>query len=185
MASSTVPTAEDKMRKAIEGLQKDLASVRTGRASPALLDHVRVDYAGVPTPLNHIASVSIPEANLIIVQPWDKGTLKAIEKAIQVAEVGLTPVSDGTVIRLSVPPLSEERRQELIKVVRKRVEERKVVIRNLRRDAIEELKKAEKAKEISQDDDKRLQTQLQKITDKHIGDADQAGAAKEQELLKV
>ncbi len=185
MASQTLRNAEEKMGKTVEGLKKELAAIRTGRATPTLIEHIKVEYAGIPTPLNQVAGISAPEARLLVIQPWDRGSIKSIEKAILTSELGLTPVSDGNVIRINIPPLSEERRQELVKVVRKRVEERRVVIRNLRRDAMEELKELEKNKDISQDEHKRALNQLQKLTDSFIADTEQIGRDKETELIQV
>jgi ribosome recycling factor len=144
-----------------------------------------VDYAGVPTPLNQVAGISAPEARLLVIQPWDPGSLKSIEQAILKSELGLNPINDGRLIRLAIPPLSEERRQELTKVVHKRLEERRVAVRNLRRDALEELKKAEKAKTISQDDSRRAQEHLQKMTDSYIVVAEKIAQEKEKELMQV
>lgn len=173
------------MHKTAEGLKKDLATIRTGRASPNLLDNIKVDYAGVMTPINHLAGISVPEARLMVIQPWDKNSIRSIEKAIQTSDLGLNPLSDGKVIRINIPPLSEERRQELIKVVHKRVEERKVTLRNIRRDTMTELKELEKSKEISQDENKRALDQLQKVTDACIVTADKIGQEKEAELKQV
>jgi ribosome recycling factor len=177
--------AEEKMKTSVDVLKRELSAVRTGRASPALVEHVRVDYNGVPTPLNHIGSVSVSGTNLLIIQPWDPNVITAIEKAILKSNMGLTPSSDGHVVRLAIPALSEERRQELTKMVKKMVEEQKIVVRNIRRDAIEELKKQEKNKEVSQDDLKRGETKLQKLTDTFIGMIDGVGAIKEAELKQV
>jgi ribosome recycling factor len=185
MASEVLTSAEEKMRKTAEGLKKELATLRTGHATPALVEHIKVDYAGVPMPLNQLASISAPEARLLVIQPWDKSCLRNIEKAILTSDLGLTPLSDGNIIRINIPPLSEERRQELTKVVRKRVEERRVAIRNLRHEAINELRELEKKKEISQDEEKRLLGQLQKITDGLIATAEQIGRDKEKELTQV
>ncbi len=185
MATDTLRTTEDKMRKAVDGLKKDLSAIRTGRASPALVEHLKVDYAGIPTPLNQVASISTPEARLLLIQPWDKSIMHGIEKAILTSELGLTPLSDGNVIRINIPLLSEERRQELTKVVRRRVEERRVVIRNLRHEAMDELKQLEKNKDISQDESKRFLNQLQKLTDSFITIADEIGRDKETELMQV
>lgn len=185
MATTTLKSTEEKMQKTVEGLKKDLAGIRTGRATPSLIDHIKVDYADVPTPLNQIAGISTPEARLLVIQPWDKSSIRSIEKAIQSSDLGLTPINDGNVIRINIPPLSEERRQELVKVVRKRVEERKVIIRNLRHEAMDELKALEKNKEISQDESKRLLNQLQKLTDAIIAGIDQVGKDKENELAQV
>ena len=173
------------MRASVEGLHKELATLRTGRATPALIEHVKVEYAGVLTPLNHIAGISVPEARLLVIQPWDKGSIRSIEKAILKSDLGLNLSSDGNVIRISIPELSEERRQELIKVVRKRVEERKITVRNLRHEVMNELKELEKNKEMSQDDHKRALNQLQKLTDAFITDIDQIGRDKEVELMEA
>ncbi len=185
MANDIIRSSEDKMRKSAEGLKKELATIRTGRASVALVEHVRVDYAGVTTPIMQLAGISAPEANLLVIQPWDKTTIRMIERAIQASDLGLTPVNDGNVIRIRIPPLSEERRHELTRVVKKRVEERKVAIRNLRHDALGELKELERKKEITQDELKRLTNQLQKNTDAFIALAEQIGKDKEQELSRV
>lgn len=185
MVSQSLFKAEEKMQKSIGTLKRELATIRTGRANPALIEHVKVEYAGVPTPLNQIAGISAPAARLLVVQPWDRGTILNIEKAILKSELGLNPTSDGTVIRLEIPPLTEERRQGLIKVVRRRVEESRVAIRNLRREALEELKGLEKNKDISQDEYKRALDQLQKLTDGFIARAGQFGEDKEAELMEV
>ncbi len=185
MVSAALQNIEEKMRTSVGGVRKELAALRTGRATPALVEHIKVDYAGVPMPLNQIAGISVPEARLLIIQPWDKSSIRSIEKAILKSELGLNPSSDGNVIRISIPQLSEERRQELIKVVRKRVEERKIVVRNLRHEVMNELKGLEKNKEISQDEHKRALNQLQKLTDAFITDIDQTGRDKEVELMEV
>jgi ribosome recycling factor len=185
MASQTLRNIEDKMEKTVEGLKKELSTIRTGRATPTLIEHIKVDYFDVPTPLNQIASITVPDARLLVIQPWDKNSIGNIQKAIMTSDLGLNPLSDGKVIRINVPPLSEERRNELIKVVRRRVEERKVVVRNLRRDAMNELKEMEKNKEISQDENKRALDQLQKLTDNSIIGVEQIGQDKETELLQV
>lgn len=185
MINKALLNTEKRMQASLEGLRTELATIRTGRASPALVSRLKVDYGGVPTPLNQIASISAPEARLLIIQPWDKSALKSIEKAIQQSELSLTPISNGNVIRLTIPPLSEERRQELIKIVKRRVEERKVILRNLRRDALNELKGLEKNKEISQNESKRALDQLQKLTDKVIASAEEIGKDKETELSEV
>jgi len=185
MVTNTLVSIEEKMKATVAGLKKDLATLRTSRASPALVEHLKVDYAGVPTPLNQLASISAPEARMLIIQPWDKSSITSIEKAILKSELGLNPSSDGNVIRISIPPLSEERRQELIKVVRRRAEERRIVVRNLRHEAMNQLKNMEKNKEISQDDHKRALTQLQKLTDGYIAAIDQTAKDKETELLAV
>lgn len=176
---------EEKMQSSIGALKKELATIRTGHASPALIEHIKVEYAGVPTPLNQIAGISSPGARLLIVQPWDKSCIRDLEKAILKSDLGLTPVNDGNVIRLNIPPLNEERRQELIKLVRKRLEERRIVVRSLRHEAMNGLKAMEKNKDISQDEHKRALTRLQKLTDKFMLDIEQIGRDKEAELVEV
>jgi len=185
MVSHILLNTEEKMRTSIEVLKQELATIRTGHATPALIEHIKVDYAGVPTPLIQIAGISAPGARLLVIQPWDKGSIHNIEKAILKSDLGLTPTSDGNVIRLNIPPLTEERRGELRKLVRKRVEERRIITRNLRREAMDELKGLEKNKDISQDELKRALDQLQKLTDSFIADAEQIGQNKEAELMEV
>ena len=185
MVSHILWDIEGKMQKSVALLKQELATIRTGRASPALIEHLKVEYAGVPTPLNQLAGISVPGASLLVIQPWDRSGIHNIEKAILKSDLGLTPVNDGNVIRLNIPPLTEERRQELVKAVRKRVEERKIVIRNLRREAMDELKGLEKSRDISQDEHKRALAQLQKLTDSFIADTEQIGKDKETELMEV
>jgi len=185
MDSRILWDTEEKMRKSVELLRRELANIRTGRATPALVEHIKVEYAGVPTPLNQLAGISVPGVRLLVIQPWERSSIPSIEKAILKSDLGLTPVNDGNVIRLNIPQLNEERRQELAKVVRKRVEEKKIVIRNLRREAMDELKRLEKNKDISQDEHKRTQVQLQKLTDSAIIDAEQIGQDKEAELMEI
>jgi len=185
MVNPVLWNIEEKMKASAEGLKMELASIRTGHATPALIEHVKVDYASVPTPLNQIAAISAPEARLIIIQPWDRSTIPNIEKAILKSDLGLNPVTSGNIIRLNLPPLSEERRQELTRAVRKREEERKIAIRNLRHEAMGELKGLEKNKEISQDEHKRALEQLQKLTDGFIADIEQIARDKEAELMEV
>ena len=185
MVDEALKSIEDKMKTSIRVFREDLATIRTGHASPALVEHVKVEYAGVPTPLNHIAGISAPEAGLLVIQPWDKQSIGSIEKAILKSELGLNPSNDGNIIRISIPPLSEERRQELIKVVHKRVEDRRVAVRNLRHEALNELKKLEKDKEISQDEQHRAQDRLQKITDSYVSEIEELGKDKEKELMEV
>ena len=185
MIEPVLAKAEEKMKATVEALKRELAGVRTGRASPALVEHVKIDYNGVPTPLNHIAGVSVSGTSLLVIQPWDPTALHAIEKGILKANLSLTPTSDGRVIRLAIPPLSEERRQELARLVKKMDEEQKIIIRNIRRDAHEDIKKMEKEKEISQDDLKRGEVRLQKLTDTYVALADGVAAAKETELKQV
>lgn len=176
---------DDRMEKAVEALKRELASVRTGRANTGLVDHIQVDYYGTVTPLNQIAGVSVPEARLIVINPWDKQALSAIEKAILKANLGLTPSNDGKIIRLAVPQLTEERRRELVKMVSKRVEDGRVEVRNIRRDAIDELRSLEKSKQISEDDLRRGQDQIQKLTDSHIEKIAEIAKHKEAELMQV
>lgn len=185
MVGETLQYIENKMKASARVFREDLATIRTGHATPALVEHVKVEYAGVPTVLNQLAGISAPEAGLLVIQPWDKSSISSIEKAILKAELGLNPSNDGNIIRISVPPLSEERRQELIKVVHKRVEERRITIRSLRHEALNELKKLEKDKEISQDELKRAQDQLQKLTDRFMSNVEQIGKDKEKELTEV
>lgn len=173
-----------KMQKAIEALRKELSTIRTGRASPALVENIRAEYYGVPTPLNQMASISVPEARLLVIQPWDRSALGTIEKAILKSDLGLNPTNDGAVIRLSLPQLTEERRKELVRVVKKRVEEGRVAIRNLRREGIDKIKAAETDKKISKDEEKRAEEQLQMLTDKSISEADAVGESKQKELTE-
>ena len=185
MEIQTLRNIEERMQKTVEGLKTELATIRTGRAAPSLVEHLRIEYAGATLPLNQLAGISAPDAKLLVIQPWDKSSIQSIEKAIRTSDLGLNPVNDGNIIRINVPPLSEERRQELIKVVHKRLEERRVAIRNLRREAMDELKESEKNKEMSQDEHKRALNQLQKITDSCIADAEGIGQDKEAELQEV
>jgi len=176
---------EGRMKKAVEALQGDLMAIRTGRASPALLDRVRVDYYGTPTPLNQLASVAAPEPRLLLVRPWDPSVLGDIERAILKSELGLTPNNDGKVIRLVIPRLTEERRQELAKIVGRRVEEGRVAIRNIRREAIDDLREFEKEKLVSEDEMYRGRENIQELTDRYVERVDEIGKAKEAELLEI
>ena len=185
MIDETLADAGDRMGKAVEALCRELATIRTGRANPALVEHIRVDYYGTPTSLKQLASVTVPEARLLAIQPWDKGSLGAIEKAIQKSDLGLNPTNDGAIIRLVIPHLTEERRRELVRMVHKKVEEGRVAIRNVRRDAHALLRELLHDKEISEDQERNAQEQLQEITDRFIADADGVGEEKEQELLEV
>ena len=185
MIDDVLHQTEVKMNNSVKAFQGELATIRTGHATPALVEHIKVDYAGVSMPLNQLASISAPEARLLVIHPWDKNSMGGIEKSILKSDLGLNPTNDGSIIRIAIPPLSEERRQELTKVVRKRVEERKVVVRNFRHEAINELRGLEKDKEISQDEHKRALDQLQKITDRVVSEVDQVGKHKENELMEV
>jgi ribosome recycling factor len=185
MINDTLTNTEEGMRRSLKALGRELATIRTGRATPALIEHVKVEYAGVPVPLNQIAGISAPEARLLVIQPWDKSSIRNIEKAIMQSDLGLTPTNDGNVIRLNIPLLTEERRHELIKIVRKRVEEGKVTLRNLRHEAMAELKELEKNKDISQDEHRHALDQLQRIIDSFGAEAEQIGQDKEIELTEV
>ena len=185
MVNETLKSIDDKMKASIKVFRADLATIRTGHATPALVEHIKVDYVGVPTPLNQIAGISAPEAGLLVIQPWDKNCIGNIEKAILKSELGINPSNDGNIIRIAIPPLSEERRGELIKIVHRKMEERRVAIRSLRHEAMNEMKKMEKDKEISQDEHKRAQEQLQNITDVFMNEIEKVGKDKEQELLEV
>ena len=185
MVNESLISIEEKMKNSVKLFRSELASIRTGHATPALVEHIRVEYAGTPLPLNQLAGISAPEAGMLVIQPWDKNSLSDIEKAIQKSELGLNPANDGNIIRIAIPPLSEERRQELIKVVHRRTEERRIAIRNLRHEVLNELKRMEKDKDISQDELKRAQDQLQKLTDFHILEIENLSKGKEQELAEV
>ena len=185
MVQEQINDAKSRMHKAVEALQHELSTVRTGRASPGLVEHIKVDYYGTPTPLQQLATISTPDPKLIMIQPYDRGALSMIEKGLQMSDLGLTPSNDGSVIRLSIPPLTEERRKELAKHVRKRVEEARVAVRNVRRDIHEHLRKIEHDHSISQDELKRSETELQKLTDEQIKEIDRVGHEKEQEVLTV
>jgi ribosome recycling factor len=176
---------KEKMQKTVESLKKEFSRVRTGRATPALLDGIMVDYYGTPTAVSQVATVSIPDARTIAVQPWEKNMLGPIEKAIMASDLGLTPKSDGTVIRLPIPALSEQRRADLVKACKKIAEEKKVAVRNIRRDSNEKLKKAEKSKEISQDEQKQHMDEIQKLTDQYIKAIDDQLVIKEKEIMEL
>lgn len=184
MPQSIKQSAEERMDKAIAALKRDFATLRAGKASPALLDRIQVDYYGSQTPLNQLANVNTPDSRTLLIQPWDKTSLSDIEKAILKSDLGMTPSNDGATIRLSVPMLTEERRLELVKSAKKLTEEAKVAIRNIRRDANESIKKLEKS-EISEDESKRFQEDIQKSTDKFIAEVDKVLAVKEKEILEV
>lgn len=176
---------KSKMEKSIEALRKDMGRIRTGRASLTLLDGVRVNYYGVPTPLSQVASLSVPESRMISIQPWDSKIIGEIEKAIQKSDLGLNPLSDGKIVRINIPPLTEERRKELVKVVKRMEEECKVAMRNIRRDANEQLKTAKKDKDLSEDDQFKYQDEVQKLMDKSIEKSEEVVKAKEKEILEV
>jgi ribosome recycling factor len=185
MTADLFADAERRMQKAIEVLKMDLGAIRTGRASSALVERIQIDYYGAPTPINQVASISIPEARLLVIQPWDRKLLTDIEKAIQKSDLGINPSNDGQVIRLSIPPMSEERRRDLVKALHKKLDEHKVAIRNIRRDVQDKLRDREKKKEVSEDELKRSTERLQKLTDRYIDEMDKVGKSKEQEILEV
>jgi len=185
MVKEILKQAEEKMHKAVEVVRQELVKIRTGKATTALLDGIKVDYYGAHTPLSQVANVSVSDVHTISIQPWDKTMIALIDKAIQAANLGLNPLSDGTVIRVPIPPLNEERRRELVKLVKKFAEEGKVAIRNIRRDAIEHLKKSEKAEHFSEDERKRGETETQKMTDKFIKEIDSLVVLKEKEIMEV
>ena len=176
---------KEKMENCLKFLERDFAAIRAGRANPAVLDKVMVDYYGVPTPVNQMAAVSVPEARLLVVQPWDASTLRDIEKAINVADIGINPQNDGKVIRLAFPQLTEEHRKNLVKDVAKRGEEAKVAIRNVRRDSMDDVKKLKKANEITEDEQKDGEKKLQDLTDKYIKNVDEMTKKKETEILSI
>jgi len=180
-----IDDAAGRMAKSVDATRHEFATVRTGRASPALLDRVEVDYYGTRTPLKQLAGISASEARLLTVTPYDKSSIKAIEKAIMESDVGLTPSNDGSVIRLTIPELTEERRKELVKVVRRIAEEGRVAIRNVRRDVMHELRELKEAGEVGKDDEHRAEVELQKLTDERVGELDGSLAGKEKEILEV
>ena len=182
---STLLDAEDRMEKALAELDRDFAKLRTGRASTALVDGIKADYYGTPTPISQMASVAVPDSRTLTIQPLDKGGIAAVEKAILKSDLGLTPVNDGKIIRIVIPPLTEERRKDLVKVARKYSEEAKVAVRNVRRDANDGLKKLEKDKEITEDELKKAVDDVQKLTDKFVGDVDKKCAGKEKEIMDI
>lgn len=185
MVNEIIADAKERMQSALEAARRGFAGIRSGRASASLLDRIHVEYYGSVTPLNQLATISVPEARLIIVQPWDKSQIQAVEKAILQSDLGLTPTNDGTVIRIAVPQLTEERRKELVRVVRKEAEERRVVIRNVRRDANDTIKELEKDKELSTDESRRAQENIQELTDTYIKEIDALLETKEKEILEV
>jgi ribosome recycling factor len=185
MSSETIASADHKMGRAVEAMERDLQAFRTGRASTALVERLTVDYYGTQTPLNQLAGISVPESHQIVIQPWDRAVLGAIERAIQKSDIGLVPNVDGTVVRLNIPPLTEERRRDLVRSVHKRMEEARVEIRNLRRDAADDLKKEERDGTVGTDEARRQHEQLQKTTDRWIAEVDRVGAVKEQEVMEV
>lgn len=185
MIKDILASHEERMKKSIDALKREYATLRAGRATPSLLDKVMVDYYGTPTPVNQVAKVSVPEPRMIVIQPWEKTILHDIEKAIMKSDLGLNPNSDGNAIRLAIPQLTQERRQEIVKTVSKKAEEAKVAIRNLRRDGNEAIKKLEKAKEATEDEAKKGQEDMQKLADKYVKLVDTTKASKEKEVMEV
>lgn len=185
MSSEVLTDADHKMGRAVEAMERDLQGMRTGRASTSLVERLHVEYYGTSTPLNQLAGISVPEPHQIVIQPWDRGVLGAIEKAIQKSDIGLTPNVDGTVVRLNIPPLTEERRKDMVKVVHKRMEEARVEVRNLRRDAADQIKREERDGSVGTDESHRELETLQKTTDRHVANVDSLGLVKEQEILEV
>jgi ribosome recycling factor len=182
---SVIKQTEDKMKKTIAALGDEFNTLRTGRASPALFDKLRVEYYGNPTPINQVATISVPEARLVVIQPWDKAVIGEIEKAIQMSELSLNPSNDGKVIRINIPPLTEERRKEYVKVAKGMAEQSRVSVRNVRRDANDELKKSEKSGDISEDELKRAEDEVQKLTDKYVEEINSLLEEKEKEILEI
>ena len=185
MSDEVLSAAEQRMNRAVDAMQRDFQGIRTGRASTSLVERIHVDYYGTDTPLNQLAGISVPESHQIVIQPWDRGVLGAIERAITKSDIGLTPNVDGTVVRLNIPPLTEERRKDLVRVVHKRMEEAKVEIRNVRRDAADSIKKEERDGSIGADDGRRQLEALQRTTDRWVDEVDRVGKVKEQEVLEV
>lgn len=176
---------DDKMTKTIDVLARSFAAIRAGRANPAVLDKIAVDYYGTPTPIGQMAAVSVSDARTLVIQPWDKSTMKSIEKAILSSDIGINPNNDGTAIRLNFPPLTEERRKEICKTISKEAEEGKVAIRSIRRDANDKFKAQKKTSEITEDDLKNLEKEMQDVTDKYIKDIDKMAAVKEKEIMEI
>ncbi|MDQ4044846.1 MAG: ribosome recycling factor [Chloroflexota bacterium] len=185
MTAEILKDAESRMTKAMDALHHNLATIRTGRASPALLDRIHVDYYGAQTPLNQLAGISAPEPRLLVIQPWDRSSIGPIERAIQSSDLGLTPNNDGQMIRISIPALTEERRKQLVKIVHQTVEESKVAVRNIRRDAVSHLRKQLTDKEISQDDERRAIEEIDALSKRYVDRAEEIGKEKEQEVLEV
>lgn len=185
MIKDILGDAEERMKKSVEFLSKDLATLRAGRANPAMLEKITVDYYGQPTPVNQVANITVPEARLLVIQPWDKTIIPAIEKAIYKSDLGVTPSNDGQVIRIAIPQLTEERRKELVKSVKKKGEEAKVAVRNIRRECNDLLKASEKDRLISEDESKKGIDEIQKFTDQYVKKIDNVLAAKEKEIMEV
>jgi ribosome recycling factor len=185
MIDDALLAADNKMQKTVQVLKREMETIRSGRATSALVDQITVEAYGTNTPLSQLASISVPEARLLLIQPWDRSIVGNVQKAIQKSDLGLNPMSDGEVLRLVIPPPTEERRKELVKVVHKRVEDAKIAVRNVRRDALEELRKLEKDKRVSRDENVRATDKLQKLTDRFIAEVSRVGADKESEIMEV
>src|SRR4030043_1043442 len=185
MIEQILTEINSKMQKAVDALKRDLAGIRTGRASPALVEHIKADYHGVLTPINQMASISIPDAKMILIQPWDSSSIRSIEKAILTSDLGLNPITDSRVLRIPIPPLTEERRKELTRAVHKRLEDARIALRNLRREGIEKLRQSEKDKGISQDQGARASDKLQRLTDNFVDKIKNIGQTKEKEIMEV
>ena len=185
MVDDPLNSAQQRMLHSLETFRQDLASIRTGRAHPSIVEHLSVEYYNTIVPLQQIAGISSPEPRLILIEPWDKGAVRDIEKSIQKSDLGLNPQIDGTAIRIPIPTLTEERRRDLAKTLRGRLEEKRIEIRNIRRDTVDDLRKKERGKEISADDSRKAQEQVQKLTDQHVSEAEKIGKAKEVEIMEV
>jgi len=185
MIENVLKNADVRMKKAVEALNNELSSIRTGRASPALVEHIKIEYQGILTPLIQLASISVPEPKTIVIKPWDRSIINNVDKAILKSDLGLNPTNDGTNIRIAIPPLTEERRKDLIKIVHKRLEESRIHIRNIRRDTVDELKQHEKNKDISQDQNIKATDQLQKLTESYINTINKIGKDKEEEIIEI
>lgn len=185
MTKETLQQLEEKMKKTVDLMAKDLATLRAGRATPALLDKIFIDYYGTPTPINQVATVSVPEPRLLVIQPWERNLVPQIEKAIMKSDLGVTPASDGYLIRISIPSLTQDKRKDLVKVIQKKAEEVRVIVRNLRRDGNDQIKAAEKKGDISEDESKRTLDEIQKKTDKFIKQVDQIAEAKQKEIMEL
>lgn len=185
MEQDVLREAEEHMAKSLEALRRELGTIRTGRANPGIIEHVQVEYYGSPTPLQGLATITAPDPRQLLVQPYDRSAIGSIDKALRASDLGLNPTNDGNALRIVFPPLTEERRRDFVKLVHKRVEEARVAVRNVRRDSVDRLRKMRKDKTITEDDEKRLQEQLQKLTDRNVRDAESIGQAKEAEIMEI
>lgn len=185
MTQELLQDAEQRMKKTREVFERELTSIRTGRATPALVEDIQVDYYGTPTPLKQVATITAPEPRLLVIQPYDRGVMQQIERAIQQSNLGISPAADGALLRLPIPTLTEERRKEMARLVRSKAEDERVAMRNVRRDTLEHLRRLQREKQISEDEERRSQDQLQKLTDRYTGEVDKIGKAKEAEVMEV